>query len=283
MTEDSPLADFRRRGAGGWLTLNRPRRRNALTPQLVGDLHRALDACDDDPRVRAVVITGAGDAFCAGADLGYFRSRLDEPDGCATFVAELLDPLWALLRRLRDSDRPVIAAVNGACFAGGVELLVTCDLVIASEAATFCDAHALRGLAPALGGAAGLVAALGAPRARRMLMLAESYDPDQLVQAGLVSEVVPADGLASRADELVALLASRSPASIAAAKRAVQRCEPRPWDEVVAEDLEMFRRQWNGPDIREGIAAFAERRDPRYAAPSPAVPSPGATGSPLTA
>ena len=229
------------------------------------------------------MITGAGDAFCAGADLGYFRGRLDEPDGCATFTAELLDPLWSALRRLRDSDRPVIAAVNGACFAGGVELLVTCDLVIASEAATFCDAHALRGLAPALGGAAGLVATVGAPRARRMLMLAESFGPRRAGPGRAGERGRPGRRLASRADELVALLASRSPASIAAAKRAVQRCEPRPWDEVVAEDMAGFRRQWNGPDMREGIEAFVERRDPRYAAPSPAVPSPGATGSPLTA
>lgn len=267
MTNDSPLVDFRRQGAGGWLTLNRPRRRNALTPQLLADLHRGLDACDADPRVRAVVITGAGDAFCAGADLDYFLGRLDEPDGCATFITELLDPLWAVLRRLRACGRPTIAAVNGACFAGGVELLVTCDLVIAAETATFCDAHSLRGLAPALGGAAGLVAAVGAPRARRMLMLAESFGPHELAEAGLVSEVVPADRLTGRAQELVALFASRSPASIAAAKRAVQRCAPRPWDEVVGEDMEVFRRHWNGPDMREGIAAFVERREPRYAAP----------------
>jgi enoyl-CoA hydratase len=267
MTQHPPLVDFSRRGAGGWLTLNRPHRRNALTPRLLADLGRALDACDEDPRVRAVVITGAGDAFCAGADLDYLLSRLGEPDGCATFVTELLEPLWSVLRRLRDSGRPTIAAVNGPCFAGGVELVVTCDLVIASEASTFCDAHSLRGLAPALGGTAGLVAAIGAPRARRLLMLAESLGPHELAQAGLVSEVVPAGRLAGRADELVTLLASRSPVSIAAAKRAVQRCEPRPWDELVREDLEVFRRHWNGPDMREGIAAFVERRDPRYAAP----------------
>lgn len=170
--------------------------------------------------------------FCAGADLDYLLGRLDEPDGCATFVAELLDPLWSALRRLRNSDRPTIAAVNGACFAGGVELLVTCDLVIAAETATFCDAHSLRGLAPAVGGAAGLVAAVGAPRARRMLMLAESLGPHQLAEAGLVSEVVPADRPAGRADE----------------------------------DMEEFRKHWNGPDMREGIQAFLERRDPHYAA-----------------
>jgi enoyl-CoA hydratase len=267
MAQDPPLVEFSRRGAGGWLTLNRPARRNALTPQLIADLHRGLDACDSDPLVRAVVITGAGEAFCAGADLGYFLGRLDEPDGCGTFVAELLDPLWAALGRLRDCRLPVIAAVNGACFAGGVELLVTCDLVIASEAATFCDAHSLRGLAPALGGAAGLVATVGAPRARRLLMLAETLGPHQLAEAGLVSEVVPAGRLTARAEELVAVLASRSPASIAAAKRAVQRCEPRPWNDLVREDMAEFRKLWNGPDMREGIQAFAERRDPRYAAP----------------
>ena len=266
MTPESPLVDFRRQDAGGWLTLNRPGRRNALTPALIADFHRALDACDADPRVRAVVITGAGAAFCAGADLDYFLGALEDPDGCERFVAELLDPLWGVLRRLRDSPRPVLAAVNGACFAGGVELLVTCDLVIAAETAVFSDAHALRGLAPALGGAAGLVALLGAPRARRMLMLSETFSPRQLAEGGLVSEVVPGDALAGRAGELVDLLASRSPASIAAAKRAVQRCEPQPWDEVVRDDLERFRRQWNGPDMREGISAFVERRAPRYAA-----------------
>ncbi len=265
MTENSPLVEVRRRGAGAWLNLNRPHRRNALTPQLLRDLHQALDVCDADPQIRAVVITGAGDAFCAGADLDYFLGRLNEPDGCATFTTELLDPLWAALRRLRESSLPVIAAVNGACFAGGVELLVSCDLVIASEKARFCDAHALRGLSPAVGGAAGLVATLGAPRALRTLMLSETLDPHQLAQAGLVSEVLPPDRLTERADELVALLASRSPVSIAAAKHAVHRCEPRPWDEVVAEDLAEFSRLWNGPDMREGIAAFVERRETRYA------------------
>jgi enoyl-CoA hydratase len=266
MATESPLVEFQRRGAGGWITLNRPARRNALTPALIADLHRALDAGDGDPELRAIVITGAGDAFCAGADLDYFIGRLDEPDGCDRFVAELLDPLRGALRRLRDSPRPVIAAVNGACFAGGMELLVVCDLVIAAETAVFCDAHALRGLAPALGGATGLVAALGAPRAQRLLMLAETVGAGQLAEAGLVSEVVTGAELAGRAEALVELLARRSPVSVAAAKRAVQRCDPRPWEDLVTEDMEVFRGLWNGPDMREGIAAFTGRRTPRFAA-----------------
>jgi enoyl-CoA hydratase/carnithine racemase len=97
-------------------------------------------------------------------------------------------------------------------------------------------------------------------------MLSETFGARELAEGGLVSEVVPAARLTGRVEELVDLLASRSPASIAAAKRAVQRCEPRPWDEVVDEDLELFRRSWNEPDMREGIAAFTERRGTRYAA-----------------
>ncbi|MCF1592308.1 enoyl-CoA hydratase/isomerase family protein [Streptomyces muensis] len=264
MTDDDTLVRFTRRGAGGWITLNRPDKRNALTPALIGDLHRALDACDSDPRVRAVVITGAGDAFCAGADLAHLRERLDDPDGCELFVEELLRPLASALGRLRDSGRPTIAAVNGACFAGGFELLMGCDLVIASEAATFCDAHSRRGLAPAVGGEAGLVNAVGATRARRILMLAEVLDAHQLAQAGLVSEVVPSDGLVERVDEVTAVIARRSPTSVSAVKFAVQRCESRPWQQAVDEGIEEFRRLWKGSDMLEGIQAFLERRAPRY-------------------
>jgi enoyl-CoA hydratase len=250
---DAPLVRYDRRGPAAWLTLRRPGRRNALTPELIGDLHRALDAADADAGVRAVIVTGAGAAFCAGADLTYFIAKTAEPDGCDEFIAELLEPLAGVLRRLRTSSRLSIAAVNGACFAGGIELLVACDLVIAADSATFCDAHSQRGLAPAIGGGAGLVGAVGPARALRMMALSEVLTAVQLAEAGLVSEVVPAGRLEQRAAELADLAATRSPASIAAMKQAVQRCAPRSWDEVVAEDIERFRRSWANPDMTEGI------------------------------
>jgi enoyl-CoA hydratase/carnithine racemase len=262
----APLVGYERRGPAGWVTLNRPAKRNALVPALIRDLHRALDACDADPQVRAVVITGAGPAFCAGADLGYLTGQLGRPDGCAEFITDLLRPLATALTRLRASPRPVIAAVNGACFAGGLELLVSCDLVIAAERATFCDGHARRGLFPAVGGTAGLVSKVGAAQANRMLMLSEEFSAAQMAQAGLVSEVVPADRLPERAAELAELAASRSPASIAAVKAAVQRCEPRPWADVVEEDIDDFRRHWDSPELREGIEAFTGKREPRFGA-----------------
>jgi enoyl-CoA hydratase len=261
-----PLVRYARQGPAGWITLDRPGQRNALTPELIGDLHRALDAADADPGVRTLVITGAGDAFCAGADLRYFTAKVSAPDGGESFIAQLLLPLADVLRRLRSSSRLVIAAVNGACFAGGIELLMACDLVLASDSAVFCDAHAQRGLFPALGGTAGLVRALGPGRALRMLALSEVLTAAELSGFGLVSEVVAPDLLSSRVTELAAVAAERSPASVAAMKRAVQRCEPRPWDEVVAEDIELFRRAWASPDMAEGIAAFLERRPARFGA-----------------
>jgi enoyl-CoA hydratase/carnithine racemase len=183
---DQQLTQVRygRRGAAGWITLDRPAKRNALTPAMVGGLHQALDLADRDPALAAIVITGARPTFCAGADLGFFSGLLDEPDGCERFVAGLLRPLAAALARLRTSPRPVIAAVNGACAAGGVELAVACDLIVAATGATCTDAHSRRGLAPAIGGAAGLVRWLGAHRARQLMLLADSWHAATLAGSG---------------------------------------------------------------------------------------------------
>jgi enoyl-CoA hydratase/carnithine racemase len=104
MTDQRPAeVSYARRGTAGWITLDRPARRNALTPAMVGGLHQALDRADREPALRAIVITGAGPAFCASADLEFLRGRLTEPDGCERFVAGLLQPLADFLARLRSS------------------------------------------------------------------------------------------------------------------------------------------------------------------------------------
>ena len=115
---------YERRGDAGWITLDRPDKRNALTPTSVRELAECLDRAEGDRAVRSVVITGAGPAFCAGADLGYFLSLVERDDGCERFLAELLQPFADFLGRLRGGELPVIAAVNGACAAGGLELVV---------------------------------------------------------------------------------------------------------------------------------------------------------------
>jgi enoyl-CoA hydratase len=263
---DQRLAEvtYARRGTAAWITLDRPAKRNALTPAMVGGLHQALDRADRDPGVRAVVITGAGPAFCAGADLGFFDGLRAEPDGCARFEAGLLRPLADVVARLRSSPRPVIAAVNGACAAGGVELAVACDLIVAADRATFSDAHSRLGLAPAIGGAAGLVRSLGAHRAKQLMLLADSWDAATLAACGLVAEVVPAAGLVARADALASTLARRSPRSIALIKELASRAQDPPWEQLVEADLADFRASWGSADLREGIAAYAEHRAPVF-------------------
>jgi enoyl-CoA hydratase/carnithine racemase len=256
-------ATYERRGTAAWLTLSRPAKRNAMTPDMIVDLHAALDRADQDADVRSVVITGAGPAFCAGADLGYFQSQLDSADGLDRFMADLLRPLAAFLARLRDSGRPVIAAVNGPCAAGGFELLMCCDLVLASTAATFSDAHSRLGLVPAVGGGSGLVRAVGATRAKQILFTADTYDAATLAAYGVVTEVVEPTALTARVDEVADVLAARSPRSLALAKAMVDRDQP-DWATLVEADLADFRSGWYSADLREGIRAYTERRTPRF-------------------
>jgi enoyl-CoA hydratase/carnithine racemase len=262
--------DYQRRGPAAWITLNRPARRNALTPTMLSEAHRALDLADADDDVRVVVLTGAPPAFCAGADLSFFRAMLDEPDGCDRFLAAVIQPLAALMARLRASSRPAVAAVNGACAAGGLELILACDLVVADAGATFTDAHARLGIAPAVGAAAGLVRALGEHRAKQLLLLSDPVDADTMARYGLVAEVTPPGGLDRRITELAATLSHRSPVSIAAMKAMVHRAQQPTWEETLESDLAFFRRNWNSAAMREGLDAYATRRTPTFApAPPP--------------
>jgi enoyl-CoA hydratase/carnithine racemase len=261
-----PLTQVRyaRRDQAGWITLDRPAQRNALTPVMIAELHRALDLADADPAVRALVITGAGPAFCAGADLRYFESLLDAEDGCDQFVAGLLRPLGDFLARLRASPAPVVAAVNGACAAGGLELVLCCDLIVAAAGATFTDAHARRGIAPALGGAAGLVRAVGELRAKQLLLLSDPCDAATMAAFGVVAEVADPDGLEARAAALAGTLSQRSPQSFAMLKGMVHRSLDPPWEESVESGVAEFRRAWGSADMREGIRAYTERREPGF-------------------
>jgi enoyl-CoA hydratase len=255
---------YARRGLAGWLTMHRPAKRNALTPVMVGELNRALDLAEAENGLRALVITGAGPAFCAGADLGFFQELIDTEDGCDRFLAELLDPLHRFLSRLRSSPLPVIAAVNGPCAAGGLETVLCCDLVVASRSATFCDAHSRRGLAPALGGTAGLVGALGVYRAKQVLLLSDTFSADDLAAWGLIADVVEPDRLEDAVSQLAEKLSRRSPDSLRLMKQSVHRSHEPDWDAQVAADLEDFRQLWRSADLREGLRAYVEQRDPAF-------------------
>ena len=192
------------------LTLNRPESRNALSRQLIGVLYDALVAADADDSVRAVVLTGTDPAFCAGIDLkeaaryglayfGEFTSR-----SCITAVAEM--------------RTPVIGAINGATFTGGLEMALGCDFLIASERAVFADTHARVGILPGGGMTARLPPVVGSAMARRLSMTGEVVDAARAERIGLVTEVVPHGRLLDRALDLAARVAEVPGATMAGLK-----------------------------------------------------------------
>ena len=259
---------YERRGSGAWITLDRPEKRNALTSQMVASFAAALDRAEADRDVRAVVITGRGSAFCAGADLTQMSASLDAR-GLEPFMAGFLRPLAEILLRLRASALPIVAAVNGACAAGGLELVLCCDFVLAADTASYTDAHAQRGIAPAIGGAAALVDAIGSVRATALLMRSDPVDAVTMHAWGLVTDVVAATQLDGAAADLVDTIACRSPHSLETVKRMVQRRHAPGWAEQVAADLADFEAGWGNPDMREGLAAYVERRAPQFRRSAP--------------
>ena len=160
---DDPVL-YERRGAAAWLTLNRPEALNALTVPLIQCLDACLTRAEAETELRAIVVTGAGRAFCAGADLKSIGVLL--ADDVERFGAEFIRPLLAVLDRLEASALPVIAAVNGIAAAGGLETILACDLVIAAQGARIGDAHANYGLIPGGGGSVRLPRRIGPARAK---------------------------------------------------------------------------------------------------------------------
>ncbi|UOR02674.1 enoyl-CoA hydratase/isomerase family protein [Leucobacter allii] len=192
------------------VTLQRPEKLNAVTPEMSSALEAIAHAANDDPEVRVVILTGAGDrAFCAGSDIRAldqygtpweFRNRMDYCDA---------------LHRLR---KPVIAAVNGYALGGGLETSLICDIRLASETARFAAPEVKLGWIGGGGMTAFLAAAAGPSNAAVMTMTGDMIDAETALRWGIVSEVLPADGLMTRARELAAVIASRPPIAIETAK-----------------------------------------------------------------
>jgi enoyl-CoA hydratase len=181
------------------LTLNRPDKRNALSPALLTELATALRAGLDDPVTRAVVLTGTDPAFSAGVDLGGIAAGAKFPEEA--------------LRSIQASAIPVIAAVNGAAITGGLEIALACDFRIGSERARFKDSHALMGVTPGWGMTARLPQAVGQAWARQMSLTGEFVDAETALRIGLLNELVRHEQLLGRAIELAALIARTDPAA----------------------------------------------------------------------
>ncbi|MEZ4467758.1 MAG: enoyl-CoA hydratase-related protein, partial [bacterium] len=226
MTEAPRFEDlqYRVEGAVAFITLDRPDARNAYSEVMVESLLAALDAAALDEAVRAVVLTGAGDAFSAGGDLKRMRDRAGMFDGDA---ATLRDRYIALIqripRRMALFDKPIVAAVHGPAIGAGLDLACMCDVRVASPAARFGSTFVQVGLVPGDGGAYVLARTVGFPRALEMVMSARLVDAEEAATMGLVHAVVPADQLAAEALRRATHFTRLPPVALRLAKRAAYR------------------------------------------------------------
>lgn len=249
--EPAPLV-VEQRDAVRWIRLNRPHKRNALDPALVAALDHALSAALDDEDTRALVIAGAGPSFCSGADLDHMLSLATEGGDPISFLTDVT----RCFARIEQAPLPVVAAVHGHAVAGGLELALACDAVIAATGTLIGDGHVRNGLLPGGGASYRLPRKVGEPLARRMILGGELLSADALLACGFVHSVVPIQDLAHAADNLAELLGTAGRGSAARVKRLLNsRCEPSS-GAASAHELRVFSEHWHGSDIADHLHRF---------------------------
>jgi enoyl-CoA hydratase len=237
------------------LTLDRPQALNAIDPVMLDEIGRAVQAAQADDSVSALIVTGAGErAFSAGMDLRAFRDRA------------AASPLQARAGRrgyrhpLAAMSKPVIAAVNGLAYGGGLEIVLLCDLVVAAEKATFAAAEVSRGLIPGNGATQRLPRKVGLTFALEMLLTALPIDAAKALRIGLVNEVVAPAELMPAAEKLAAAIRANGPVAVRAVKEAALRGFDMPLDKGLELESDLLTMVQGTDDAKEGVRAFIEKR-----------------------
>jgi enoyl-CoA hydratase/carnithine racemase len=244
------------------LTLNRPDKLNALNNDLLKAIVDTLDLIELDQSVRAVVITGAGRAFSAGADITAFQRHMQA--GPAEAIAHFMRPGHRMTRRVESFPKPVIAAVNGLAYGGGCELVESCHIALAAEEATFSKAEIKIGIIPTFGGTQRLQRNVGRKAALELILSGREFDAAEASRLGLINRVVPAPDLLDAALGVASNLTSMPPLAIAAALTAVHRGMDASIDDGLAIEEAAFARIVPTRDAQEGVAAFLENRPPTF-------------------
>lgn len=250
-------------GAVAWLTLNRPDAMNALGTGMLAELDDHIRSVAADPEVRALVITATGRAFCAGADLVEVLGESGALDTQRLLSFER--QAQRTFAALADLPKPTIAAVNGITMAGGLELALHCDIVIASSRAKIGDGHTNYGLLPGAGGAARLPRVIGPTRAKYLAFTGALLTAEQALSMGLVVEVVEPEQLESRTVELSESIAKRSPSALRLFKQVIDDGLDQPLPSALRLELLATAEHLHSGDVDEGLRAFAEKREPRFA------------------
>ena len=245
-----------------WITLNRPDARNAINDEMRDELIGVLTDARTNPEIRAVVLTGAGRGFCTGADLS--RRGGGGPSGPGAAREMMRTRSQRLIRTLWELEKPVIAAVNGVAAGLGAHLAFACDLVVAASDARFIEVFVRRGIALDGGGAYLLPRLIGLAKAKELVFFGDDLTADDALRIGLINKVVPADGLHAAAREWATRLASGPTFAIGMSKRLLNRSLESDLETALDEEAMVQSLVTQSEDTKEGMLAFAERRQPAF-------------------
>ena len=250
------LVLIEKRGAIAIATLNRPDKLNALSAELLQTLVESLETLNGEATVRCIVLSGGPKVFAAGADI-QAMAKASPVDIYLRNTRQLWQRLWAL-------DKPMIAAVCGVAFGGGCELAMSCDLIVAGESARFGQPEIKLGIMPGAGGTQRLARAVGPYAAMEMILTGEPISAEKAHKAGLVNRIVPDGSVMEEAVKLASLIAERPAVAVLLARQAVRFGMER----TLLEGLELERRNYrllyDTEDQKEGMAAFLEKRKPKF-------------------
>lgn len=264
-----PSLLFEKRGHLAFLTFNRPEVHNSFNPETIVRLSEAWEEVNRDDGIRAAIITGAGTvAFSAGADLGrliplFTGARKPDDEWDQRLLANRSFSEMALLRGY-NVDKPIVAAINGFCIAGGMELIQATDLRVASENSSFGLQEVKWAIVPAAGSLARLQRQIPYCKAMEILLTGDRIDAQEAWRLGLVNYVVPQAKLMEKTTELAETIAANGPIAVRKIKEAVRRTSGRPLEEAFAIENECAREVIRSQDAKEGPRAFMEKRKPNY-------------------
>ena len=242
------------------LTLNRPEKHNAMSAQMIAELTQAAAQLGETSDVRVVVLTGAGKSFCAGGDLGWMQAQMAADPETRFFEAR---KLAEMLNALNTLPKPLIGALQGNAFGGGVGMAAVCDVAIGADSLKMGLTETRLGLIPATIGPY-VIARMGEARARRVFISARLFDAAEAVELGLLARAVPADELDAAIEAEVLPYLSCAPGAVASAKALVRDLGPRIDDAVIDHTIRALVDRWETDEAHEGISAFFDKRKPSW-------------------
>ena len=252
---------YEQRGRAAWIYLNRPKAMNSITTVMALELENALEKVESDANVHSLVLSGKGQAFCAGADLKVFLASMNETENLGS---DFLDHVTVAMNHLRNFPKPVIVALNGLALAGGLELVMCCDIVFAAESAKLGDVHSNFGVFPGAGGAAVLPRKIGLNRAKYLLFTGDMITAREMVDCGLVNRVVAENDLESSVQALADKLSVKSPLVLRKMKEVANNSMDQSEQASLRHELLTLRDHIRSHDMQEGLSAFSEKRKPKF-------------------